>query len=75
MTAYMFITSQKQGKFQGEGAGEWKNWIPVLALTMELDVPTDPATGQVSGKRLQSANNRCEDVGRGLLPSPHRLCH
>ena len=52
MTVYMFITGQKQGKFQGEGAGEWKSWIPVLAFTMELDVPTDLATGQVSGKRL-----------------------
>jgi type VI secretion system secreted protein Hcp len=47
----MFITGQKQGKFQGEGAAEWKNWIPILAFTLDLTVPTDSGTGQASGKR------------------------
>jgi type VI secretion system secreted protein Hcp len=47
----MVITAEKQGKFQGEGTGDRKSSIPILAFTMELNAPTDPATGRASGKR------------------------
>jgi type VI secretion system secreted protein Hcp len=47
----MVVNGQKQGKFQGEGTGEWQNWIPILAFTMDLTIPIDAATGQASGKR------------------------
>lgn len=50
--AYMTVTGKKQGQFKGESVpASRKDWIPVLAFTMEVRSPTDPLTGQPSGKR------------------------
>jgi type VI secretion system secreted protein Hcp len=50
--AYMSVTGKKQGQFKGEStAAPRKDWIPVLAFTMELKSTPDPATGLPAGKR------------------------
>lgn len=50
--AYMTVVGKKQGQFKGESvAASRKDWIPVLAFTMEVRVPADALTGQPSGKR------------------------
>jgi type VI secretion system secreted protein Hcp len=50
--AYMLVTGHKQGQFKGESTvALHKDRIPVLATTMELKSPIDPATGHASGKR------------------------
>ena len=51
MLAYLSATGAKQGKFQGEGTGERKDWIPILAFTIDVAEPLDTATGHPSGKR------------------------
>lgn len=50
--AYLSVTAAKQGKFKGEStAAQRKDWIPVLAFTMELAVPRDASSGLPTGKR------------------------
>jgi type VI secretion system secreted protein Hcp len=50
--AYMTVTGKKQGKFKGETAMvRREDQISILAFTMELASPRDPATGQATGKR------------------------
>jgi type VI secretion system secreted protein Hcp len=43
------VKGAKQGKFQ-DGSGKFQ--IPVLFLTEEITVPTDPATGLPTGRRV-----------------------
>lgn len=50
--AYMSVTGNKIGPFQGEGtSAQHTDQIPVLAFTMGLTSPRDVATGQATGKR------------------------
>ncbi|SKC83537.1 type VI secretion system effector, Hcp1 family [Burkholderia sp. CF099] len=49
--AYMSVTGKKQGPFKGEGANaQYRDRIPLVGFTMELEKPYDVATGQITGK-------------------------
>ena len=48
---YATIVGATQGAFSGEGTGNAKDKIPGVAFDYGLTVPTDPASGLVSGKR------------------------
>ena len=51
--AYIAVKGQKQGQFKAEAATtpRKEKWMPVLAFTMGLASPRDPASGLPSGKR------------------------
>ena len=52
---YCTVVGTKQGTFQGDPATHGNNsQIAVYALTQELKVPFDAATGQITGKRQHS---------------------
>jgi len=49
---YVSIEGTKQGKFKGESPREiWKDKIPGLSYSHQIQSPRDLATGQASGKR------------------------
>ncbi|HEY2407214.1 MAG TPA: type VI secretion system tube protein TssD [Polyangiaceae bacterium] len=49
---YVSIEGTKQGKFKGESPREsWKDKIPGLSYSHQIQSPRDIATGQASGKR------------------------
>ncbi len=53
LQAYISVKGGKQGQFKGESfqAKRRGKWMTVLSISMDLQTPRDPATGQASGKR------------------------
>ena len=51
---YCTVVGVKQGKFTGDGVHGGSTEIPVYALTQEVKVPYDAASGQATGKRQHS---------------------
>lgn len=53
LQAYISVKGGKQGQFKGESlqAKRRGKWMTVLSVSMDLQAPRDPATGQASGKR------------------------
>jgi type VI secretion system secreted protein Hcp len=51
---YCTVVGIKQGKFQGDGVRGDNALIAVYALTEDLKVPYDAATGQATGRRQHS---------------------
>jgi type VI secretion system secreted protein Hcp len=50
--AYVKIKGIKQGQITGQGIREGNNqWIPVVAISHEVQSPRDNSTGMASGKR------------------------
>ena len=53
LQAWIAVKGAKQGQFKGEStvAARRGKWMAVLAFTMGVNSPRDPATGQATGKR------------------------
>jgi type VI secretion system secreted protein Hcp len=53
LQAWISVKGAKQGQFKAEAsvAARRDKWMAVLAFTMGVTSPRDPATGQASGKR------------------------
>ena len=53
LQAWIAVKGSKQGQFKSEtiAAKRRDKWMPVLAFTMGVTSPHDPASGQISGKR------------------------
>lgn len=51
---YCTVVGAKQGAFQGDTVAHSESQIAVYALTAEVEIPFDAASGQVTGKRQHS---------------------
>ena len=53
LQAWVAVKGARQGQFKGEATppGRRDKWMPVLAFTMGLTSPRDPASGLPTGKR------------------------
>ena len=53
LQAWIAVKGAKQGQLKGEGsaAARRDKWMAVLAFTMGVTSPRDPASGQATGKR------------------------
>ncbi|MDQ6760228.1 MAG: type VI secretion system tube protein Hcp [Acidobacteriota bacterium] len=50
--AYASVKGSKQGQFKGESTKpDREDWMEVIAFTMGVVSPHDPATGQITGRR------------------------
>ena len=65
----MYTEQFKGESFQAKRRGKW---MTVLSISMDLQTPRDPATGQASGKRQWRPQDR-QGMGGRLAAGPCRM--